>query len=63
MRARDSFVDVDGVLQPAPAPRFSRTVLSKPTSAEHTVNATVDDALADWMDAGEIAALKSASIL
>jgi crotonobetainyl-CoA:carnitine CoA-transferase CaiB-like acyl-CoA transferase len=63
MRARDSFVDVDGVLQPAPAPRFSRTVLSKPTSAEHTVNATVDDALAGWMDVGEIAALKSAGIL
>ena len=28
MRARDSFLDVDGVLQPAPAPRFSRTPAS-----------------------------------
>lgn len=30
--ARGSFVDVDGVLQPAPAPRFSRTVPPTPTS-------------------------------
>jgi alpha-methylacyl-CoA racemase len=30
MRARRSFLDVDGVLQPAPAPRFSRT----PTSVQ-----------------------------
>lgn len=29
--ARGSFVDVDGVLQPAPAPRFSRTVPASPT--------------------------------
>ncbi|WP_196150747.1 CaiB/BaiF CoA transferase family protein [Nocardia bovistercoris] len=31
-RARDSFVEVDGVVQPAPSPRFSRTVLPPPTS-------------------------------
>ena len=30
--ARGSFVDVDGVVQPAPAPRFSRTVPQKPSA-------------------------------
>lgn len=30
--ARGTFVEVDGVLQPAPAPRFSRTVPQTPTS-------------------------------
>ena len=38
--ARGSFVDVDGVLQPAPAPRFSRTVAPPPTppglAGDHT---------------------------
>ncbi|HEY7106179.1 MAG TPA: CaiB/BaiF CoA-transferase family protein [Acidimicrobiia bacterium] len=29
-RARGTFVDVDGVVQPAPAPRFSRTALGPP---------------------------------
>lgn len=31
-QARQSFVEVDGVVQPAPAPRFSRTPASTPTS-------------------------------
>jgi alpha-methylacyl-CoA racemase len=29
-QARDAFVDVDGVLQPAPAPRFSRSANARP---------------------------------
>ena len=27
MKARDTFIEIDGVVQPAPAPRFSRTEL------------------------------------
>ena len=45
--ARGTFVDVDGVMQPAPAPRFSRTpgaVQGPPARpGQHT-----DSALADW---------------
>ena len=56
-RARDTFVEVDGVVQPAPAPRFSRTVpaIARPPAhrGEHT-----DEALADWgFSAEEIAVL------
>ena len=32
-RARETFVEVDGVVQPAPAPRFSRTVPRHPAAA------------------------------
>src|ERR1700675_1629272 len=45
--AREAFREVAGVIQPAPAPRFSRTTpsLDRPPAypGEHT-----DDALRDW---------------
>ena len=58
--ARGTFVEVDGILQPAPAPRFSRTPGAiagpPPKPGEHT-----DRGLADWgFTAAEIAALKQA---
>ena len=44
---RKSFVDIDGIKQPAPAPRFSRTVPEikgpPPECGEHS-----ESALADW---------------
>ncbi len=47
LRARDTFVDIEGVVQPAPAPRFSRTpgAISRPPAVpgEHT-----DEVLRDW---------------
>lgn len=56
--ARETFIEVEGVTQPAPAPRFSRTpgeVRSGPVAAgQHT-----DEALADWgFDADDIAKLR-----
>jgi len=43
MRARDAFVEIDGVRQPAPAPRFSRT----PGAVDEQRSAGVAT-LADW---------------
>jgi alpha-methylacyl-CoA racemase len=43
--ARDTFVKVDGVVQPAPAPRFSRTINSVPQAA-HQIS--METALAVW---------------
>lgn len=47
LQARGTFVEVDGVIQPAPAPRFSRTAgaIQRPPArpGEHT-----DEALRDW---------------
>jgi alpha-methylacyl-CoA racemase len=61
--ARGTFVTVDGVLQPAPAPRFSRTVPRLPMSpslaGDHTraVLAELgldDDAVAELLDGGVV---------
>ncbi len=57
-RARGTFVEVEGVSQAAPAPRFSRTPpdISRPPphAGQHT-----DEALADWgLSADEIAQLR-----
>jgi len=56
-RHRDSFVEVDGIAQPAPAPRFSGTptsVQSPPAKAGENT----DEILKDWgFSAGEIVAL------
>jgi alpha-methylacyl-CoA racemase len=45
--ARGTFVEVDGVVQPGPAPRFSRTpsAISRPAPVPGT---DTDDALSDW---------------
>jgi alpha-methylacyl-CoA racemase len=60
---RGTFVEVDGVVQPGPAPRFSRTpgaVAGPPaTVGEHT-----DEVLADWGFSGDdIAKLRSAGAI
>jgi len=47
-RARNAFVEVDGVRQPAPAPRFSRSALGSPTPPEPTGAADLRTALAEW---------------
>ncbi len=51
LKARGTFVEVDGVVQPAPAPRFSRTPSAMPTppQAPQSPDADgVDAALAAW---------------
>src|SRR4051812_29964039 len=46
-RARGTFVEVNGVVQPAPAPRFSRTPSAKPTAPPARGSASHPD-LAGW---------------
>ncbi len=56
-RARETFLDIDGVIQPAPAPRFSKTpgaVAGPPPS----IGAHTREALRDWgLSTSEIDAL------
>ena len=62
--ARQTYVEIDGVVQPAPAPRFSRTVPDLPTSPQAPSRG--EDALATlalWLDPAEIAALRAAGTL
>jgi alpha-methylacyl-CoA racemase len=59
-RARGSFVEVDGMMQPGPAPRFSRTP-SSVKSGPPAFGAQTEQALAAWgFEADEIAALHAA---
>jgi alpha-methylacyl-CoA racemase len=44
---RGTFVEVGGRVQPAPAPRFSRTPLADPTSP-HEPGVDLEDVLRDW---------------
>ena len=62
-RERETFVEVEGITQPAPAPRFSRTpgAVRRPPSAagQHT-----DEALGEWgFSADRIAALKESGAI
>ena len=44
---RETYVELGGVMQPAPAPRFSRTPAGTP-DAPPTLGADTDEVLADW---------------
>ena len=62
-KSRETFVEVDGVAQPAPAPRFSRTEVAvqgpPPKAGEHS-----EAVLADWGFSGErIAAMRAAEAI
>jgi alpha-methylacyl-CoA racemase len=63
MKARNTFVEVEGVRQPGPAPRFSRTpgVIERPPAhaGEHT-----DEALADWgFPSADVAQLRNSGAI
>jgi alpha-methylacyl-CoA racemase len=60
LRARETFVENDGVMQPAPAPRFSRTpgAIQRPPPAP---GENTDVVLADWgFTPEELSALREA---
>ena len=61
--ARNSYIEVDGITQPAPAPRFSRT----PSAVQHGAHDIGDDTDAVLMAMGfgeqELAALKAAGAI
>lgn len=59
---RETFIEVDGVTQPAPAPRFSRSVPARPTPPSPN-DADVAAALAAWLPAEDILDLQRAGTL
>jgi alpha-methylacyl-CoA racemase len=62
-RARGTYVEIDGVMQGAPAPRFSRTVPQVPIPPQPADPETAAEALQGWLDPAEIAALRAAGTI
>ncbi|MBO1016830.1 CoA transferase [Achromobacter sp. SD115] len=56
VRARGTLLEVDGITQPAPAPRFSRTPNARPTAPQPPDAG----ALAGWLDPGDLEAYGAA---
>ncbi len=63
MKARNTYIDIDGVTQPAPAPRFSRTVPEAPIAPQPADNTAAEAALAPWLTAAEVSGLRTARVL
>ena len=55
--ARNAFLNIDGLTQPAPAPRFSRTVPATPTPGAHPGQNTREVLTAWGIPSGEVDAL------
>jgi alpha-methylacyl-CoA racemase len=62
-RARGTYVEIGGVVQPAPAPRFSRSVAAVPIAPQPSGPEEAEAALGPWLDPAEVAALKTAGTL
>ena len=60
LKARQTFVEIDGVVQPAPSPRFSRTVPDTPTPPAPP---DAERALEGWLNTHETQALRAAGVL
>src|SRR5882757_10021222 len=63
LRERGTFVEVDGVIQPAPAPRFSRTPSSAPGPPARMSPANTDEALAPWASEAQVMSWRAAGTL
>lgn len=63
LQARGTFVEIDGIVQAAPAPRFSRTVPTTPTPPLAITPANTDAALSAWLSAARIASLRADGLI
>lgn len=63
LKSRGTFIDIDGVMQPAPAPRFSATPAAtpKPPAAPNAVNTRA--ALAQWLTAEELESWRTSGVI
>jgi alpha-methylacyl-CoA racemase len=64
LKARNTFLELDGIVQPAPQPQFSRTPPSAPTPPAMDRGRNPEDALQDWqIPAERIAELRAAGVV
>ena len=63
LRERATYVEIDGVVQPAPAPRFSRSVPPTPQAARPWDREAAEDILGPWLDGAEVRAARDAGTI
>lgn len=63
LTSRATFINVDGVVQPAPAPRFSRTRPGRPRPPQEENSENAEAALTGWISPAEILELRRSGIL
>lgn len=63
LRARGTYVEVDGITQPAPAPRFSRSVPGSPRAFRPWRREDAQEILGPWLDGSEVAGAMKAGLI
>jgi crotonobetainyl-CoA:carnitine CoA-transferase CaiB-like acyl-CoA transferase len=63
LRERGTYVEIDGVTQPAPAPRFSRSVAPTPQPFRPWKRDEANEILGPWLDASQLAAARHAGVI
>jgi len=63
LAARGTFVEIDGIVQPAPAPRFSRTAPQQPEPPAAITPENTSSALEGWVSSDQIARWRADGIL
>ena len=63
LQARGTYVDIDGVVQPAAAPRFSRSVADTPLPFRPWAAEEGDQILRPWLDAAERDEARTAGLI
>jgi crotonobetainyl-CoA:carnitine CoA-transferase CaiB-like acyl-CoA transferase len=63
LRERGTYLEIDGVVQPAPAPRFSRSVPATPQPARPWTSEDAEAVLAPWLAPAEVQAARDAGVL
>lgn len=63
LKARATFVEIDGIVQPAPAPRFSRTTTALPTAPREMGADQNNDVLRHWFSEEKIMSLREQGLI
>jgi alpha-methylacyl-CoA racemase len=63
LKARGTFVEIDGIVQPAPAPRFSRTIPDDPTPPNEIDPRRTEVTLRTWLGDAKVDGLRRAGVI
>ena len=63
LRDRATYVEVDGVTQPAPAPRFSRTAPSTPKAFKPWSREEAQEILGPWLDESQVMVARDSGLI